>query len=128
MSRYLTAAEGIPSTKLLMGVSIDPSHDEGAISPDDIDDMTQNVIMPLQAQVDLGGVMTWQFAYDNDLGDRNLHSVRYIERLYAPGTTALRRTTRDKSDVGGFVMLGKVIDDCVEDLRSLAFPVNRSSA
>jgi hypothetical protein len=61
----LTAAEGIPSTKLLMGVSIDPSHDEGAISPDDIDDMTQNVIMPLQAQVDLGGVMTWQFAYDN---------------------------------------------------------------
>jgi chitinase len=65
VSRYLTAAEGIPSTKLLMGVSIDPSHDEGAISPDDIDDMTQNVIMPLQAQVDLGGVMTWQFAYDN---------------------------------------------------------------
>jgi hypothetical protein len=111
-----------------MGVSIDPSHDEGAISPDDIDDMTQNAIMSLQAQVDLGDVMTWQFAYDNDLGDRNLHSVRYIERLYAPGTTALRRTTRDKSDVGGFVMLGKVIDDCVEDLRSLAFPVNRSSA
>jgi hypothetical protein len=41
-----------------MGVSIDQSHGEGAISPDDIDDMTQNVIMPLQAQVDLGGVMT----------------------------------------------------------------------
>jgi len=49
-----------------MGVSIDPSHDEGAISPDDIDDMTQNAIMSLQAQVDLGDVMTWQFAYDND--------------------------------------------------------------
>jgi chitinase len=65
VSWYLTAAEGIPSTKLLMGVSIDPSHDEGAIGPDDIDDMTQNVIMPLQAQVDLGGVMTWQFANDN---------------------------------------------------------------
>jgi chitinase len=65
VSRYLTAAEGIPSTKLLMGVSIDASHDEGAISPDDVDDMTQNVIMPLQAQVDLGGVMTWEFAYDN---------------------------------------------------------------
>jgi chitinase len=64
VSWYLTVAERIPSTKLLMGVSIDPSHDEGAISPDDIDDMTQNVIMPLQAQVDLGGVMTWQFAYD----------------------------------------------------------------
>ena len=65
VSSYLAGAEGVPSTKLLMGVSIDPSHDEGAISPDDIDDMTQNVIMPLQAQVDLGGVMTWQFAYDN---------------------------------------------------------------
>jgi chitinase len=65
VSRYLTAAEGISSTKLLMGVSIDPSHDEGAINPDDIDDMTQNVIMPLQSQLDLGGVMTWQFAYDN---------------------------------------------------------------
>ena len=48
-----------------MGVSIDPSHDEAAINPDDIDDMTRNVIMPLQAQVDLAGVMTWEFAYDN---------------------------------------------------------------
>ena len=65
VSWYLMTAKGIPSTKLLMGVSIDPSADEGAISPDDIGDMTQNVIMPLQAQVDLGGVMTWQFAYDN---------------------------------------------------------------
>jgi chitinase len=65
VSWYLTVAEGMPSTKQLMGVSIDPLHDEGAISPDDIDDMTQNVIMPLQAQADLGGVMTWEFAYDN---------------------------------------------------------------
>ena len=62
------AAGEIGPTKLLMGVSIDPS-DEGAIS---LDDMTQNVITPLLAQFpptpqsnEFGGVMTWEFAFDD---------------------------------------------------------------
>jgi hypothetical protein len=62
------AAGEIGPTKLLMGVSIDPS-DEGAIS---LDDITQNVITPLLAQFpptpqsnEFGGVMTWEFAFDN---------------------------------------------------------------
>jgi hypothetical protein len=40
--------EEIGPTKLLVGVSI--GNDEGAISLDNIDDMTQDVIMPLQSQ------------------------------------------------------------------------------
>jgi chitinase len=70
VASYLMVAKEIGPTKLLMGVSID-SKDEGAISLDNLDDMTQNVITPLQAQfpptpqsVEFGGVMTWQFAFD----------------------------------------------------------------
>jgi hypothetical protein len=51
-----------------MGVSIDPS-DEGAIS---LDATTQNVITPLLTQFpptlqsnEFGGVMTWEFAFDD---------------------------------------------------------------
>jgi chitinase len=68
VASYLMVAEEIGPTKLLMGVSIDPN-DEGAVS---LDDMTQNVITPLQAQfpptpqsIEFGGVMTWEFAFDN---------------------------------------------------------------
>jgi chitinase len=68
VASYLMVAEEIGPTKLLMGVSIDPD-DEGAIS---LDDMTQNVITPLLAQFpptpqlnEFGGVMTWEFAFDN---------------------------------------------------------------
>jgi chitinase len=68
VASYLMVAGEIGPTKLLMGVSIDPS-DEGAIS---LDDMTQNVIAPLQTQfpatpqaMEFGGVMTWEFAFDN---------------------------------------------------------------
>jgi chitinase len=68
VASYLMVAEEIGPTKLLMGVSIDPK-DEGAIS---LDDMTQNVITPLHAQfpptpqsIEFGGVMTWEFAFDN---------------------------------------------------------------
>lgn len=68
VASYLMVAEVIGPTKLLMGVSIDPN-DEGAVS---LDDMTQNVIVPLQAQfpptpqlIEFGGVMTWQFEFDN---------------------------------------------------------------
>jgi hypothetical protein len=87
VSWYLTVAEGIPSTKLLMEVSIDLNHDEGAISPDDIDDMTQNVIMPLQAQVDPGDVVAWEFAYDTGrcLGDGNRHGVIYDSKALGEG-------------------------------------------
>ena len=67
VASYLMVAEEIGPTKLLMGVSIDPI-DEGFIS---LDDMTQNVITPLQAQfppppqsIEFGGVMTWEFAFD----------------------------------------------------------------
>jgi chitinase len=67
VASYLMVANEIGPTKLLMGVSIDPK-DEGAIG---LDDMTQNVIMPLQVQfpptpqlIEFGGVMTWQFAFD----------------------------------------------------------------
>ena len=67
VASYLMVAEEIGPTKLLMGVSIDPI-DEGAIT---LDDMTQNVITPLQAQfpptpqsIEFGGVMTWEFAFD----------------------------------------------------------------
>ena len=67
VASYLTVAEEIEPTKLLMGVSIDPI-DEGSIT---LDDMTQNVITPLQAQfpptpqsIEFGGVMTWEFAFD----------------------------------------------------------------
>jgi chitinase len=70
VASYLMVAKEIGPTKLLMGVSIDPT-DEGAFSLDSLDDMTQNVIMPLQAQFpptpqsnEFGGVMTWQFAFD----------------------------------------------------------------
>ena len=66
VASYLMVAEEIGPTKLLMGVSI--GNDEGAIS---LDDMTQNVITPLQAQfpptpqsIEFGGVMTWEFAFD----------------------------------------------------------------
>jgi hypothetical protein len=62
-------AEEIGPTKLLMGVSIDPTDEGAAIS---LDDMTQNVIMPLHAHfpptpqsTEFGGVMTWEFAFDN---------------------------------------------------------------
>ena len=64
--------------KLLMGVSLDSS-DQGYITS--LDDMTQNVIMPLVAKypayafppsnppvilgTKFGGVMTWEFAFDN---------------------------------------------------------------
>jgi chitinase len=68
VASYLMVAGEIGPTKLLMGVSIDPK-DEGAIT---LDDMTQNVIMPLQAQfpptpqlIEFGGVMTWEFAFDS---------------------------------------------------------------
>jgi chitinase len=68
VASYLMVANEIGPTKLLMGVSIDPN-DEGAIS---LDDMTQNVITPLQAQfpatpqsIEFGGVMTWEFAFDD---------------------------------------------------------------
>lgn len=68
VASYLMVAEEIGPTKLLMGVSIDPK-DEGATS---LDDMTQNVIVPLQAQfpptpqsTEFGGVMAWQFEFDN---------------------------------------------------------------
>jgi chitinase len=68
VASYLMVAGEIGPTKLLMGVAIDPN-DEGAIS---LDDMTQNVITPLQAQfpptpqsMQFGGVMTWEFAFDN---------------------------------------------------------------
>ena len=68
VASYLMVAEEIGPTKLLMGVSIDPN-DEGAIS---LDNMTQNVITPLQTQfpptpqsIEFGGVMTWEFAFDN---------------------------------------------------------------
>jgi chitinase len=67
VASYLTVAEEIEPTKLLMGVSIDPI-DEGYIT---LDDMTQNVIAPLQAKfpptpqsIEFGGVMTWEFAFD----------------------------------------------------------------
>jgi chitinase len=67
VASYLMVAEEIGPTKLLMGVSI--GNDEGAIS---LDDMTQNVITLLQAQfpptpqsIEFGGVMTWEFAFDN---------------------------------------------------------------
>jgi chitinase len=70
VASYLMVAKEIGPTKLLMGVSIDPT-DEGAFSLDSLDDMTQNVITPLQAQfpptpqsIEFGGVMTWQFAFD----------------------------------------------------------------
>jgi len=66
VASYLMVAEEIGPTKLLMGVSI--GNDEGAIC---LDDMTQNVITPLQAQfpptpqsIEFGGVMTWEFAFD----------------------------------------------------------------
>jgi chitinase len=68
VASYLMVAGEIGPTKLLMGVSID-QNDEGAIS---LADMTQNVITPLQAQfppapqsMEFGGVMTWEFAFDN---------------------------------------------------------------
>jgi chitinase len=68
VASYLMVAGEIGPTKLLMGVSIDPS-DEGAIG---LDDMMQNVIAPLLAQFpptpqsnEFGGVMTWEFAFDN---------------------------------------------------------------
>jgi chitinase len=68
VASYLMVAEEIGPTKLLMGVSID-TKDEGAIS---LDDMTQNVITPLHVQfpptpqsIEFGGVMTWEFAFDN---------------------------------------------------------------
>jgi glycosyl hydrolase family 18 (putative chitinase) len=68
VASYLMVAGEIGPTKLLMGVSIDPS-DEGAIG---LDDMTQNVIAPLLAQFpptpqsnEFGGVTTWEFAFDN---------------------------------------------------------------
>ncbi len=68
VASYLMVAEEIGPTKLLMGVSIDPN-DEGAVS---LDDMAQNVITPLRAQfppapqsMQFGGVMTWEFAFDN---------------------------------------------------------------
>ncbi|MBR0795474.1 hypothetical protein JQ615_08740 [Bradyrhizobium jicamae] len=69
VASYLMVAEEIGSTKLLMGVSIDQS-DEGAMIA--LDDMTQNVIAPLQAQfpptpqsIEFGGVMTWEFSFDD---------------------------------------------------------------
>jgi chitinase len=68
VASYLMVAKAIGPTKLLMGVSIN-SNDEGTIG---LDDMAQNVIAPLQAQfpstpsmVQFGGVMTWEFEYDN---------------------------------------------------------------
>lgn len=68
VASYLMVAEEIGPTKLLMGVSINPA-DEGTIS---LDDMTQNVITPLQAQfaptpqsTEFGGAMTWEFAFDS---------------------------------------------------------------
>jgi chitinase len=68
VASYLMVAKEIGPAKLLMGVSIDPN-DEGAIS---LDDMTQNVILPLQVQfpstpqlIEFGGVMTWEFAFDD---------------------------------------------------------------
>jgi chitinase len=71
VASYLMVADQIGPTKLLMGVSI--GNDEGAIGLDDIDDMTQNVIAPLQQSQfspapqsgEFGGVMTWEFAFDN---------------------------------------------------------------
>ena len=67
VASYLMVAQEVAPAKLLMGVSIDPI-DEGFIS---LDDMTQNVITPLQAQfpptpqsIQFGGVMTWEFAFD----------------------------------------------------------------
>jgi chitinase len=69
VASYLMVAEEIGPTKLLMGVSINPV-DEGAIII--LDDMTQNVITPLLAQFpptpqsnEFGGVMIWEFAFDN---------------------------------------------------------------
>jgi chitinase len=69
VASYLMVAEEIGPTKLLMGVSIDQS-DEGAMIA--LDDMTQNVIAPLQVQfpptpqsIEFGGVMTWEFSFDN---------------------------------------------------------------
>jgi chitinase len=68
VASYLMVADQIRPTKLLMGVSID-AKDEGAVG---LADMTQNVITPLQAQfpptpqmIQFGGVMTWEFAFDN---------------------------------------------------------------
>ena len=62
-------AKEIGPTKVLIGVSINPE-DEGIIS---LDDMTQNFVGPLQAQfpstpqlIEFGGVMTWEFALDNE--------------------------------------------------------------
>ena len=67
VASYLMVAGETEPTKLLMGVSIN-TKDEGAIG---LDDMTQNVIAPLQAQFpptpqssEFGGVMTWEFASD----------------------------------------------------------------
>jgi chitinase len=68
VASYLLVADQIGPTKLLMGVSINPK-DEGAVS---LADTTQNVIKPLQAQfpptpqlIQFGGVMAWEFAFDN---------------------------------------------------------------
>lgn len=68
IASHLMIPQEIGPTKLLMGVSINPE-DEGTIS---LDDMTQNVIAPLQAQlpstpqlIEFGGVMTWEFEFDN---------------------------------------------------------------
>ena len=67
VASYLMVVGETGPTKLLMGVSIN-TKDEGTIS---LDDMTQNVIAPLQAQFpptpqssEFGGVMTWEFAFD----------------------------------------------------------------
>lgn len=68
VASYLMITQGIQPTKLLMGISIAPP-DEGTIT---LDDMTQNVITPLRAHFPptpqstaFGGVMTWEFAWDN---------------------------------------------------------------
>ena len=69
---YEQFAREIGPGKLLMGVSLNPN-DTGYISS--LGDMTQNVIGPLQAKfpptpqlVEFGGVMTWEFEFDNGGG------------------------------------------------------------
>jgi chitinase len=59
---YKKSVAGIATQKMLMGVTIEPATD-GFIG---IDDMTQNVIVPLQGLFAeaFGGVMTWEFAFD----------------------------------------------------------------
>jgi chitinase len=59
---YEKVAAVVRPEKLLMGVSLYP-HNEGYVT--DVDDMTRNIIKPLQGEYPaFGGVMTWQFSLD----------------------------------------------------------------